>query len=293
MLKGSIVALVTPFDKNGNIDFNELKYLFDYHIQNGTDGIVVLGTTGESTTLTYEEEIEVVEFSVKYVNKRVPLIVGSGSNDTRIAIEKSIEYSRLGADYLLVITPYYNKTNKPGLIKHFELIADAASCPIIMYNVPSRTGMNMSVDVVEKLSKHPNIYGIKEASGNLEYIKEISKFVSNNFKIYSGNDDIIVEMMKLGASGVISVVNNIAPKQISRLCQLCLENKYEEAMVIQELLLDVINHLFIEVNPIPVKAALNYLGFNVGGYRLPLYEMEEDNKNKLFEVLDRKKEVMY
>ena len=197
MLRGSIVALVTPFKANGDVDFEELGRLLDYHCENKTDGIVILGTTGEASCLTFDEEAEIVKFSVKRVNKRIPLIVGSGSNETEKAVTMSKKYSELGADYVLVITPYYNKTNESGLIKHFEAVADASKCPVIMYNVPGRTGMSMSLHAIEVLAKHPNIYGIKEASGNISYSTKVAKYISKDFHMFSGNDDIIVPMMVL------------------------------------------------------------------------------------------------
>lgn len=291
-LKGSIVALVTPFDENGNVNYNELEKLLDYHCEN-SDGILILGTTGESSTLTFEEEEKIVEFSVKRVNKRVPLMVGSGSNETEKAVKMSKKYSELGADYLLVITPYYNKTNESGLIKHFTSVAEVSLCPIVMYNVPSRTGMSISLHAIEVLSKHPNICGIKEASGNISYSMNVAKYLSKDFVMLSGNDDTIVPMMSIGGAGVISVLANIAPKQTSKIIDLCLNSKYEEATKINLSLLDVIHNLFNEVNPIPVKAAMNYLGFNVGGYRMPLDEMSEDNKVKLYKSIDKSKGMIY
>lgn len=293
MLKGSLVALVTPFNGDGSVNYQEFGNLLDYHINNQTDGIVILGTTAEASTLTFEEEEEMVLFAVKRINKRVPLIVGSGSNETEKAVRMSRKYSELGADYVLVITPYYNKTNETGLIKHFEMIADSSLCPVIMYNVPSRTGMSISVHAVEVLSKHKNICGIKEASGNISYTTKISKYLSDDFVLLSGNDDIIVPMMSIGAKGVISVVANIAPAQTHKLTTLCLENKYDEALKLQLELLEVINNLFLEVNPIPIKEALNYLGFNVGGYRMPLAPMSKGPKDILIESLERNKEVLF
>lgn len=293
MLKGSIVALVTPFYEDGSVNYDKLGELLEYHIKNNTSGIVILGTTGEASTLTFEEEAEIVKFSVEKVNKRVPLIVGSGSNETEKAVRMSKKYSELGADYVLVITPYYNKTNESGLIKHFTMVADASKCPVIMYNVPGRTGMNMSLHAIEVLSKHPNICGIKEASGNMSYSSKVAKFISTDFAMYSGNDDIIVPMMSIGSMGVISVLANIAPKQTARIVDLCLEDNYVEANKIQQDLLDTVNDLFIEVNPIPVKAAMNHLGFEVGGYRMPLDEMSDANKAILIKELDSKKELIF
>lgn len=293
MLKGSIVALVTPFNEDGSVNYDMLGNLLEYHIANKSGGIVVLGTTGEASTLSFEEEEKIVKFSVEKVNHRVPLIVGSGSNETEKAIRYSKKYSELGADYVLVITPYYNKTNESGLIKHFTAVADASSCPVIMYNVPGRTGMSISISALEVLAKHPNIYGIKEASGNMSYAAKVAKLVGPDFHMYSGNDDIIVPMMSIGAEGVISVVTNIAPKQTANICELCLAGKYTEANKIQLELLDLINDLFLEVNPIPVKEAMNYMGMNVGGYRAPLDYMSPSKKEVLCKEIDRIKELIY
>lgn len=285
MLEGSLVALVTPFNQDGSVNYNKLGELLDYHAEN-SDGIVILGTTAEAATLSFDEEEKIVKYSVARINKKIPLIVGSGSNETEKAVRMSKKYSELGADYVLVITPYYNKTNESGLIKHFTMIADNCLCPVIMYNVPSRTGMSMSIHSIEVLSKHKNICGIKEASGNMSYSSKVAKFISNDFKMYSGNDDIIVPMMSIGSSGVISVLANIAPKQTSNMVKLCLDGKYNEASKLQLKLLEVINNLFLEVNPIPVKEALNYLGFEVGGYRMPLTNMSDTPKEILHKSLD-------
>ena len=293
MLKGSIVALVTPFNADGSVNYDELGKLIDYHCDNNTGGIVILGTTGEASTISFAEEEEIVKFSVKRCNHRIPLIVGSGSNETEKAINYSKKYSELGADYVLVITPYYNKTNESGLIKHFEAVANASKCPVIMYNVPGRTGMSMSIHAIEVLSKHPNIYGIKEASGNISYSAKVSRILSKDFHMFSGNDDIIVPMMSIGAEGVISVVANIAPKQTAKICKKKKKGNYVEANKIQKDLLPVINDLFIEVNPIPVKEAMNHLGFNVGGYRAPLDYMADNNREKLFSDLDSNKEIIF
>lgn len=293
MLKGSIVALVTPFYADGSVNFDKLGELLEFHVKNDTAGIVILGTTGEASTLTFAEEEEIVKYSVAKLKKRVPLIVGSGSNETEKAVQMSRKYSELGADYVLVITPYYNKTNESGLIKHFTAVADASLCPVIMYNVPSRTGMNMSLHAIEVLSKHPNICGIKEASGNISYSTSVAKYISDDFAMYSGNDDIIVPMMALGSSGVISVLANIAPRQTAEMVRLCIEEKYRQANRLQQDMLAVIHDLFIEVNPIPVKEAMNYLGYSVGGYRMPLDEMALGNKEKLYQTLEQKKELIF
>ncbi len=289
MLKGSIVAIVTPFNNDGSVNMEKLGELIEFHISNKTDGIVILGTTGEASTLSFEEEEEIVKYSIAKANKRIPIIVGSGSNETSKAIYMSEKYSRLGADYLLVITPYYNKTNESGLIKHFEMVANSAHCPIIMYNVPGRTGMSISISAIEVLSKHKNICGIKEASGNLSYALNVSKYCNENFVMYSGNDDIIVPMMSIGSVGVISVLANICPTKVHNIVFNCLENKYDLAIKDALTLLDLANDLFLETNPIPVKEAMNYLGFNVGGYRMPLDTMSSKAASVLHAEIDRVK----
>lgn len=293
MLRGSIVALVTPFNQDGSVNFDKLGELIDFHCNNNTGAICILGTTGEASTLSFDEETEIVKFSVKRVNKRVPLIVGSGSNETEKAVTYSKKYSELGADYVLVITPYYNKTNESGLIKHFEMVAAASKCPVIMYNVPGRTGMSISLHAIEVLSKNPNIYGIKEASGNLSYAAKVSRYLSSDFHMFSGNDDIIVPMMSIGSEGVISVVANIAPKQTAKIVDLCFKGDFIAANKLQKDLLPFINDLFIEVNPIPIKEAMNYLGFGIGGYRMPLDYMSASNKKILCDEIDKSKELIF
>lgn len=293
MLKGSLVALVTPFNEDGSVNYDVLGELIEYHINNKTDGLVVLGTTGEASTMSFEEEVEVIKYSVKKVNKRVPLIIGAGSNDTLYAVKNAYEFSRLGADYLLVVTPYYNKTNEEGLVRHFEMIAEASSCPIILYNVPGRTGMNIPVSVVERLANNKNIIGIKEASGNISYAMLLSKYLNDDFVMFSGNDDVIVPYMSIGASGVISVLANIAPCQTHNICKYCLDGNFDKALIIAKDLLEVSNGLFIETNPIPVKTCLNHLGFNVGGYRMPLYQMNKSNEDKLIKLIDSKRCVIF
>lgn len=292
MLEGSIVALVTPFNVDGSVNYSKLAELLEYH-SNNSDGIVILGTTGEASTLSFDEEEEIVKFSVEKVAKRVPLIVGSGSNETAKAVSRSKLYSSLGADYVLVITPYYNKTNESGLIKHFTAVADASLCPVIMYNVPSRTGMSISVHAVEVLSKHKNICGIKEASGNISYAMKIAKYLNDDFILLSGNDDMIVPLMSIGGKGVISVLANIAPKQTATICRLCKENQYKEATKLASSLLNLTNDLFLETNPIPVKEAMNYMGYNVGWYRAPLDRMSENNLKILTNEIDNIKEIIY
>lgn len=292
MLKGSFVALITPFNQDESVNYDKLKELLEYHLKNNTDGLVILGTTAETETLSMEEQIKIVELTMKIVSKRLPIIIGIGTNNTLEAVSKAKLFSSMGADYLLSVTPYYNKTNEQGLIAHFKAIALEATCPIILYNVPSRTGMNISPKAIEELAKDRNIIGIKEASGNISYAAKIAKYLSDDFVMLSGNDDIIVPIMSLGGSGVISVLANICPKNVHNLCKLCLDNDFISAGKLQSRLNDVAESLFYETNPIPVKEALNYLGFKVGGYRLPLYPMEKELKDKMIQVLIDNSEVI-
>lgn len=292
MLKGSMVALVTPMDEENRINYPKVAELLEWHIENGTDGLVILGTTGEASTMTFEEEKEFVAFCNDKIAKRVPMIVGSGSNSTATAISNSQAFAELGADYLLVVTPYYNKTNNEGMIRHFESIADSVTVPIIMYNVPSRTGCNITPEVVDKLAKHPNIIGIKEASGDMSYVMNISKYINETFALYSGNDDVIVPLLSVGGTGVVSVWANIMPKEVHNLVRLYLDGKTAESLAIQIKYLDLIAALFYEVNPIPVKAALNWMGWEVGSLRMPLGEMGAEAYQRLVLVLERFEEEL-
>ena len=281
---GSGVAIITPFNENG-IDFESLGNLIDFHLENSTDAIIVCGTTGEAATMPDEEHLSAIEYTVKRVNGRIPVIAGTGSNDTVHGVKLSVEAEKLGADALLVVTPYYNKTNKQGLINHFKAIANAVKIPVILYNVPSRTGMNIALDVLEELQNVDNIVGIKEASGNMSYLMELAKNYGERFDIYSGNDDIIVPVMSVGGKGVISVLANVLPKETHDICQLYLDGKCKESMEMQFKYLDLINSLFCEVNPIPVKTAINLMGLNGGILRMPLYEMAPANKERLIKDL--------
>ncbi|MDL2206566.1 4-hydroxy-tetrahydrodipicolinate synthase [Eubacteriales bacterium OttesenSCG-928-N13] len=281
MFKGSFVALVTPFLADGSVDFDRLRQLCEWHIEQGTDGLVVLGTTGESSTMTHEEDEDVVRCALEVVAGRIPVIAGAGSNCTQTALEKSLAYEKLGVDGLLLITPYYNKANARGMIEHFRVIADQVHTPIIMYNVPGRTGCNLPVACVEELSKHKNIVALKEASGNISYAAQVARYISDDFALFSGNDDMIVPMMSLGGAGVISVFANICPKQCHDMVQAWLDGDIQAARDMQLKYLDLINALFIEVNPIPVKEAMNLMGLHVGGYRLPLCPMEDKNREAL------------
>ena len=282
-IKGSIVALVTPFHEDGSVNFEKLKELLDWHIANSTDGILVLGTTGESSTMTHEEDDEVARVSIAHVNHRVPIIVGAGSNCTQTAVEKAVRYADMGADALLMISPYYNKANRRGMVEHFRQVADVTSCPIILYNVPGRTGCSISEDVVAELSKHPNICGIKEASGSITYA---ARYVNDDFAMYSGNDDMITSMLSLGASGVISVLANVVPKQTHDIVASWHAGDVKASRDGQLKYLDLVQALFSEVNPIPVKAAMNMMGMQVGGYRYPLCEMMPDTYARLRKVME-------
>ena len=286
MIKGSIVALVTPFHEDGSVNFEKLKELVEWHIANQTDGILVLGTTGESSTMTHEEDDSVVQCVIETVAKRVPVIVGAGSNNTNTMLKKSIDYEKMGADQLLLISPYYNKTNEEGMIQHFKTVADAVHIPIILYNIPGRTGCSISEHAVAVLSQHPNIQGIKEASGNLSYAMNISKYLHDDFVMYSGNDDIIVPMMSLGSSGVISVLANVLPNETHEMVHAYLDGDAKKALAIQHQYLDLIHALFVEVNPIPVKEAMNQMGMQIGGYRLPLTQMSEAHKELMKQRLE-------
>ena len=287
MIKGSMVALVTPFTEDGSVNFKRVRELVEWHIQEGTDSILVLGTTAETPTLTTEEEDEIVRIAIEQAAGRVPIVVGSGSNNTAKAVETSLKYEKMGADALLVISPYYNKANKQGMIQHFLTVADAVNTPIILYNVPARTGISISYEVLEAVCKHKNIVGIKEASGDMSLVCKFSKLIDENFTIYSGNDDINVPLMSMGGAGVISVLANILPGVSHEMAMAAQEGDFAKARELQLKYMDLINTLFIETNPIPVKEAMNMLGLEAGGYRLPLYPMEEGNRAKLKKELEK------
>ena len=281
VIRGSIVALVTPFREDGSVDFESLGNLIDFHLANRTDAILVLGTTGESSAMSHEEDDAVCEYTVKRVAGRVPVIAGSGSNCTQTMLEKSLSFEKLGADGLLLISPYYNKTNDEGMYLHFKTVADAVNIPCILYNVPGRTGCSISENVVRRLASHPNIAGIKEASGNLSYAANIARYLSDDFVMYSGNDDIILPMLSLGASGVISVLANVVPAETHDMVMDYLEGDRGKALAAQLKYLDLIHAMFCEVNPIPVKEALNLMGMQAGSYRLPLTRMAQPNRERL------------
>lgn len=284
---GAAIAIITPMNSDGSINYDKLGELIDTQIENGTDAIVICGTTGEASTMTDQEHRECIRYAVKHTAGRVPVIAGAGSNDTAYAVELSKEAEEMGADALLHVTPYYNKTTQKGLIAHFNAIADAVNIPIILYNIPGRTGMGIEVATVKELAKHKNIAAIKEASGNISYAAKLIAECGNDIDVYSGNDDMIVPLMSLGAKGVISVLSHVLPKETHNMVQLCLDNNFAEATKLQIEYLDLINDLFIEVNPIPAKEALNMMGFAAGPCRLPLCEMSDEHKAKLRASLER------
>lgn len=278
---GAGVAIVTPMNPDESINFDRLGQIIDNQIENGTDAIVICGTTGESATMTDQEHVDYIEYAVKRVNGRVPVIAGAGSNHTSYAVWMSKEAKRVGADALLHVTPYYNKTSQTGLIRHFNAVADATDLPIILYNVPSRTGVNITPATYRELAKHPNIVAAKEASGNISQIAQIAQACGDELDLYSGNDDQIVPLLSLGAKGVISVLSNIMPRETHDICRLFFEGKIAESRALQLKLLPLINALFSDVNPIPVKEAMNMMGWECGECRLPLVSMQPQAKEHL------------
>ncbi len=271
---GAGVAIITPFDDAGNINFAELGKIIDNQISEGTDAIIITGTTGESATLSDEEHKAAIKFAVEHTNKRIPVVAGTGSNDTDYAIQLSQYAEEVGADGLLLVTPYYNKCTQKGLIAHYTKIADAVNLPMIVYNVPSRTGVNIKPETYAELCKHQNIVAAKEANGDLSSIVKTRRLCGEDLTIYSGNDDQIIPILSVGGKGVISVLSNVAPKDTHLICQLYFEGKVEAAAKLQIDYSDLIDALFCEVNPIPVKAAMKLLGWNVGNVRMPLSEIE-------------------
>lgn len=284
IFKGTATAIITPF-KNGRIDYEAYGKILEFQIAGGVNAIVVCGTTGEAATLTDEEHREIIEYTVEHVNHRVPVIAGTGSNDTAYAIELSKHACEAGVDALLLVTPYYNKASQKGLVKHFAAIADATTKPNILYNVPSRTGVNISLDTYKELAKHPNIVATKEASGNIAFISQLIDECGDNLDVYSGNDDQIIPMMSLGALGVISVLANIMPAETAQMTKLFLDGEVQKSAEMQLKLLKLINALFMTVNPIPVKTAMAKMGFCNIEMRLPLCEMDEKDNEKLYDTM--------
>ncbi len=281
IFKGAGVALVTPMNKDGSVNYETLEQLIEFQIKNGTDAIITCGTTGESATLTPEEKRKVIKFTIEKTAKRIPVIAGTGCNNTQAALMSSLEAQELGADGLLIVTPYYNKTSQSGLIKHYTYIADRVHIPIILYNVPSRTGVNINPETCAELAKHPNICAIKEASGDISQVAKIKNLCGDNLDIYSGNDDQIVPLLSLGGIGVISVFSNICPRECHLLVKEYLEENTKIASKMQIKYLELMNAMFCDVNPIPVKEALNMMGYNCGGCRMPLDILSEENCKKL------------
>lgn len=284
IFEGSGVALITPFTDEG-VDYNKLEKLLNWHVENHTDAILICGTTGEATTMTLEEKKKTIKFTVDIINKRIPVIAGTGSNNTQDAINMSKYAESVGVDAVLVITPYYNKTNKLGLFKHFEAINNAINIPIMLYNVPSRTNVNITPDILGKIATLSNVKAIKEASGDFSQIAKMMASYKNQIDFYSGNDDSIVPFISIGGKGVISVLANIIPNTVHDMTKAALNGDYKKAQSLQLDYLKLANNLFIETNPIPVKTALNLMGKKVGPLRLPLYEMDSKNEEILKNTL--------
>ena len=284
IFEGSAVALVTPFTKDG-INFSALKRLLDFQLSNGTDALVICGTTGEPATMTLEEKHSVMKYAVDYVAGRKPVILGTGGNNTASVIAESKYAQSLGADALLIVTPYYNKCSQDGLVKHFFAVADAVELPIIIYNVPGRTGVNITPATLARLAEHPNIQAIKEASGNISQIAEMARLVKGKMDLYSGNDDQIVPILSLGGKGVISVLANVAPQAAHDICASYLAGDVKTACDLQLHYNPLNSALFSDVNPIPVKTALNLMGFEAGPLRLPLSDMSAQGEEALRKVL--------
>lgn len=282
IFKGSGVAIVTPMHENGEVDYGQYAKLLEFQIANGTDAIIACGTTGESSTLTHEEHLEVIRYCVEVVAGRVPVVAGTGSNCTETAVYLSREAEKLGADALLLVSPYYNKATQNGLYAHYKAVADSVKLPILLYNVPSRTGCNILPETVVRLCRDvKNIVGVKEASGNIGQIARLAALAGGDVDIYSGNDDQIVPIMSLGGQGVISVLANVAPRQTHEICQAYLDGDVKKSLQLQLDAMELYEALFCEVNPIPVKKALSLMGMGGGALRMPLSEMEPANVQRL------------
>lgn len=287
IFEGCATAIVTPMFKDGSINYTSLEGLVESQIKSGIDALVICGTTGEKSTLRYDEHLKVIEVAIKTCKNRVPIIAGTGSNDTVYSVELCHDAESLGADALLMVTPYYNKTSQNGLVKHYNYIADRVTKPIILYNVPSRTGVNISTNTYKELSKHPNIVATKEASGDISQIAQIKYLCGDNLEIYSGNDDQTIPVLALGGIGVISVASNIIPHIMHTICRLFHEGNVVKARELQNRHLGLLKALFCDVNPVPLKAAMNLMGMDVGECRLPLCSLDDNNlellKKKLIE----------
>ena len=283
---GAGVAIITPFHEDGSINYDKLDELIDYHCENGTDSIIICGTTGESATMTEEEHIDCIKHTIDYTRKRIPVIAGTGSNSTATAIQMSKEASEYGADGLLIVTPYYNKATQQGLFEHYKAVADEVTAPIIVYSVASRTGCNVEAATMARMVKEiDNIVGIKEASGNISQVADIMNLTDGNIDLYSGNDDQIVPLLSLGGKGVISVLANTAPKETHAICELFFKGDVKGSCALQLKALPLIHKLFCEVNPIPVKMAANLMGMEVGGLRMPLTELTKEHTEQLAQAM--------
>lgn len=279
LFTGAGTALITPFTENG-VNFEALGNIIEFQIENSVDALIICGTTGEAATMPDKEHLSVIEFAVKKTAGRIPIIAGTGSNDTAHCVELSQEAQNLGADGLLIVTPYYNKCTQKGLMMHFDKVLEKVNLPIILYNIPGRTGMQFKLDTLKELAKDERIVGVKEASGSIEYLTDLVH-ACPELDVYSGNDDMVVPLLSLGGKGVISVLSNVAPKETHDLCQKFFDGDVKGSLKLQLEYLDLIHALFCEVNPIPVKTAMNLMGFNAGSLRLPLCEMDNANLDKL------------
>ena len=285
IFSGAATALITPMNQDGSVNYSRLETLVNTQIESGIDSLVICGTTGEKSTLRYDEHLKVIEVAAKSANKRIPIIAGTGSNDTVYSVELCNDAEKMGADAFLMVTPYYNKTSQAGLIAHYNYIADRVNKPIILYNVPSRTGVDIEPETYKELSKHPNIIATKEASGNISKIAKTKYLCGDDLDIYSGNDDQIVPILSLGGIGVISVLSNILPLETHNICAEYLKGNTKTASEMQIKYTGLINALFSDVNPVPIKTAMNLLGYDVGPCRLPLYKMDKAKTEKLKQML--------
>ena len=285
IFSGAATALITPMNQDGSVNYSRLETLVNTQIESGIDSLVICGTTGEKSTLRYDEHLKVIEVAAKSANKRIPIIAGTGSNDTVYSVELCNDAEKMGADAFLMVTPYYNKTSQAGLIAHYNYIADRVKKPIILYNVPSRTGVDIEPETYKELSKHPNIIATKEASGNISKIAKTKYLCGDDLDIYSGNDDQIVPILSLGGIGVISVLSNILPLETHNICAEYLKGNTKTASEMQIKYTGLINALFSDVNPVPIKTAMNLLGYDVGPCRLPLYKMDKAKTEKLKQML--------
>ncbi len=283
---GAAVAIITPMHEDGTVNFEEFARFVDWQIENGTDAIVICGTTGESSTLDVDEHMAAIKWCIEYVNGRIPVIAGTGSNSTASAIEMSVEACEYGADALLLVTPYYNKTSQAGLIAHYTAIHDATDKPIILYNVPSRTGLNIKPETALELSKLPRINGIKEASGNLDQIAKVKELCGDELNIWSGNDDQIVDILDRGGLGVISVLSNVCPQETHDIVAKYLDGDKEASKALMDKYMKLAKTLFCDVNPIPVKEAVNLMGYKAGHCRMPLVDLSDENKKLMKETLE-------